>query len=143
MFGLNKPIITSGGYALDYLFVAETYNHNIIKQTPDDKPKFSKWGTMMTDLRNEKVKKFSLVGKGHIFTVDLTDGHVEVDGQKLYPPTPVFPGAKLQPIYYRQITRDLVTKENLKEQAPKVKYFLGWQYNMNGKNYKWEMGVGD
>lgn len=132
--------LTQSDYDLDYLFIAELANGSVVKQTPDDKPKFSNWGTMMTDLRDEKITKFSLVGKGHVFTINLVDGHFESDGNKLYPPTQIYPNADLQLIYYREVTRDFVVGSK-KTISPKIKYILGWQYNLKGKNYQWKIGI--
>jgi hypothetical protein len=129
-------------YALDFLFVAETYNGNIIKQSPDDKPRFAKEGSSFTDVVHEHIKRFSLVGKGHIFTVDLTDGHVEVDTRILYPPKKPPPVTSLDLIYYRQVQQRMgVGPDGKSRMAPIVRYYIGWQANYKGKNYKWEMGV--
>jgi hypothetical protein len=121
-------------YELTYLFVAETTSGQIIKQDPTDKPRFSKWGTIFTDVLKENLKKFSLVGKGHLFTVDLIDGHFEVDGRLIYskqPPT----GVPLRLIYYRQVQQTTLGDE------PKVRYYIGWQATSRaGKNCKMELG---
>jgi hypothetical protein len=135
---------TGTDYELDYLFIAELKNGQIIKQDPTDKPKNSSWGSAFTDVVKENLyslKRFSLVGKGHLFTIDLEDGHLEVDGNKLYPPHQVMPGSKLKLIYWRQITRDFKVGEDGKPLPPKVKYLIGWEYKHKGKNIKWEMGI--
>ena len=93
-----------------------------------------------SEVQGKPLKTFSLVGKGHIFTINLIDGHFEVDGRKLYPPTEILAGAKFQVIYYRTVTRSITMLDN-KPLPPKVKYVIGWQYNLHGKNHKWEMGV--
>ena len=144
-------------YHLDYLFIAETFNGNIIKQGQDDKPRFSNWGTICTDLFKEKIKKFSLYGRGHIFTLDLIDGHLEVDGNKLYPPKPPPGNIPLKLIYYRQVTQSInanyAPNSALskvmglvglgKQYQPIVKYFIGWEYIdvKTCKNCKWELGI--
>jgi hypothetical protein len=142
-------------YLLDYNLIVETLNHEIIKQTPDDTSRFGN-GSFFGDIKDLRLRRASLVGKGHIFTVDLITGHVEIDGSKIYPPSPVFPGAKLELIYYRTVQQhasmkaateksflgNVVAKlSELTPKRPDIKYFIGWQYSMNGKNYKWEMGV--
>jgi len=132
---------TGTDYDLEYLFIAETYNGQLIKQDPADKPKFSNWGTSFTDVLKEKIKKFTLVGKGHVFAIDLQDGHFEADGNKLYPPKAVLPGAQLKLIYWRTVTREIGIGLDGKALPPKVKYIIGWQYNMKGKNYDWQIGV--
>jgi hypothetical protein len=136
-----SQIITSGGYELEYLFHAETYNGNIIKQNPLDTPKFSSGGSSFTDVVKENIKRFSLVGKGHVFTIDLQDGHFEADGNKLYPPTEVLPGADLRLIYWRTVTRSVGIGPDGRTLSPQVKYIIGWQYTMRGKNHKWEIGI--
>lgn len=133
--------ITTGGYELDYLFVAELANGSIYEQDPFDKPRFHPSGSAFTDIAKEPLKRFSLVGKGHIFTIDLRDGHFESDGNKLYPPKEVLPGADLKLIYWRTVTRDIKVGEDGKPLPPRVKYIIGWQYNLKDKNYKWEMGI--
>jgi hypothetical protein len=136
-----SQIITSGGYELEYLFRAETYNGNIIKQNPLDTPKFSLGGSSFTDVLKEHIKRFSLVGKGHIFTIDLQDGHFEADGNKLYPPNGIQEGANLKLIYWRTITRDMMVGPDGKMVPPKVRYTIGWQYNKAGHNYDWQIGI--
>lgn len=139
MFGFDK---TNQEYKLDYLFIAETFNGNILRQPSNDKPKYQEIGSSFTEVLKEKIKRFSLIGKGHIFTVDLTDGHFEVDGRKLYPPSEIHPGVKFELIYYRQVQQRL--KDDLlgnKSLEPIVRYFIGWQYLHNGKNHQWTMGV--
>jgi hypothetical protein len=130
--------LTGSDYDLDYLFIAETIDGSIIKQTPDDKAKFSSVGTMMTDLMKEHLKSFSLVGKGHIFTIDLKDGHFEVDGNKIYSPTIPPSNADLRPIYWRQVTRSIGADGS---EIPKIRYIIGWQYTLNGKNCDWQMAI--
>lgn len=131
---------TNTDYQLDYLFIAELANGSIYKQSPDDKARFTV-GSSFSDIANQPLKKFSLVGKGHIFTIDLLDGHLEIDGRKLYPPTEVLAGAKLRLIYYRTVTRSVLIGPDGKPLPPTVKYVLGWQYDLGGKNYKWEVGA--
>lgn len=135
---------------LDFLFVAETHNGNIIKQTPEDIARFGpKDKSAFYDVLKENVKRFSLVGKGHVFTVDLTDGHFEIDGRYLYTKKPP-ERAPLQLIYYRQVQQRMVsgyetrpdgTRVETQQLKPVMRYFIGWQTNVRGKNYKFELGV--
>jgi hypothetical protein len=132
---------TGTDYELDYLFIAELANGSIYEQDPNDKAKFSQWGSAFTDIAKEQIKRFSLIGKGHIFTIDLQDGHFEADNNKLYPPKEILPGAELKLIYWRTITRDIITGPDGKILPPKVKYTIGWQYNLRGHNYDWQIGI--
>jgi hypothetical protein len=130
---------TGTDYELDYLFIAELHNGQIVKQDPTDKAKFSNWGSAFTDVLKEHIKRFSLVGKGHIFTIDLEDGHFESDGNKLYPPKAIPPGSDLKLIYWRTVTREMMVGEDGKIVPPKVRYTIGWQ--IKGSNTNWQIGV--
>lgn len=125
---------------LEYTFIAETFDGKVIKQSPLDRPVYLNEGSAFTEVLKEKVKRFSLIGRGHIFTVDLTDGHMEIDGIKTYPPKQ--PSAyPLQLIYYRQVQQNLMVsfEGQNKEMKPSIRYFIGWK--VFGTNQKWEMGV--
>lgn len=145
-------------YKLDFLLTVETYNHELITQTPDDKSRYDPTRSFYYDIKDLKIKKVSLVGKGHIVTIDLETGNGEVDGRVIYPPEgtrpPTATNRKL--IYYRktQQSTDLsasIEKDNKQNlftkwfkkdnHIPVVRYYIGWQVNHKGKNYKWEMGI--
>jgi hypothetical protein len=145
-------------YNLDFTLVIETYNHEIITQTPDDKSRTDPTRSFFYDVKDLHIKKASLVGKGHIITIDLEDGHAEIDGRIAYPPAgsrpPEATNRKL--IYYRTVPQEttltaslerdnkhnllakILRKDGLK---PKVRYYIGWQVSHNSKNYKWELGI--
>ena len=126
---------------LEYLFIAETHNGMLIKQDQEDKPRYQSHGSTFSDVLKENVKKFSLVGKGHVFTVDLQDGHFEVDGRILYTQLPP-EKADLRLIYYRQ-TQQTMTASIDGNSSPTtvIRYYIGWQCTVKGKNYKYELGV--
>ena len=143
-------------YKLDFLFIAEAFNGVIYKQSPDDTSREG-WGSSFTDVSKMKIKKFSLVGKDHMFTVDLIDGHVEVDGRKVYAPHPPPITIPLQLIYYREVQQKTVMEATTVKSGlldalgikieyhpvlkPVLRYFFGWQCNYQGKNHQWIMGV--
>jgi len=144
MFDFLKPKPPDCGYFLEYLFIAELFNGQLIKQTPDDKAKFSSWGSAFTDVCNvmDQVKKFSLHGKGTLLTIDLTDGHAEIDGHFLYPPFEILPCTKFKLIYYRTISRSMRMGVDGKILPPGVKYVVGWESpTPKGKNGKWELAL--
>ena len=136
-------------YKLDYLFIAEAYNGTIIKQDPLDS------SLLQPNKRNSfydvlhcgsPIKRFSLIGKGHIFTVDLTDGHIEIDGRVTYPPKSPPAGAKIELIYYRQVQQSMTNEigpeaTDDKHRKTKVCYYIGWQANLNGKHSDFQMGI--
>lgn len=144
----------NSGYNLDFLFIAEDYNGTLYQQSPDDRPRFSPSGSSFTDVLKMHVKKFSLVGKGHMLTIDLTDGHAEMDGRMIYPEkAPSKYPLKL--IYYRQVQRHTILQSStgktgilgalgIQTEAkpvtvPVVRYYIGWESD-NGKN-KWVLGI--
>lgn len=122
---------------LDYLFVAET-NDGIIEQDQLDESQIVRGKSRFYDVLQAHVKKFSLVGKGHIFSIDLTDGHYEIDGKTFYTKTPPT-NSELKLIYYRQVEQKITSDFNTL--TPTTRYFIGWQANHRGKNYKFELGV--
>lgn len=128
-------------YKLDFLFVAETYTGEIIRQSENDLSTRYPGRSSFYDVLQEKIKRFSVVGKGMIFTVDLTDGHYEINGKTMYSKLP--PGkCNLELIYYRQVQQRLgIGPDGKQKFLPIVRYFIGWQANYKGKNYKSEMGV--
>lgn len=82
-----------------------------------------------------------MVGKGHLFTINLEDGTLEVDGNKIYTKRPP-EKAELRLIYYRQVQqhiRQSLDSDSLLE--PTIRYFIGWQTTVRDKNYKFEIGV--
>jgi hypothetical protein len=140
-------------YLLDFLLVVETMNHEIIKQSPDDKSK--KGGSsFIYDVKDLPLRRASLIGKGHLFMVDLIDGHIEVDGRSLYPPKEPPIGSKFKLLYYRSVQRKMAMSSQVQkgflglvtkitgvapQAVPVVRYYIGWQ--IEGTNKKWEMGI--
>lgn len=131
-------------YKLDFLFIAETYDGQIIRQPENDVSATTPGRSTFYDVLQHKIKRFSLSGKGMLFTIDLTDGHYEVNGNIMHTKLP--PGkCELKVIYYRQVEQRLVRgvkdKDVGKTLEPIVRYYIGWQANYKGKNYKFELGV--
>jgi hypothetical protein len=128
-------------YKLEFLFVAETYDGQIIRQAENDISPLDPTKSSFYDVLQHKIKRFSLVGKGMLFTVDLTDGHYEVNGNIMYTKRP--PGkCKLRLVYYRQIQQRLgIGPDGSQKMQPIVRYFIGWQATFRGKNYNFELGV--
>lgn len=127
---------------LDYLFIAEHHNGDITEQTPEDVSTRDPARSAFYDaINHNKIKRFSLVGKGHVFLVDLIDGHFEIDGRTIYTKPPP-PAATLEVIYYRQTQRKIMTDPSgTTMEQPVVRYYIGWQCHHKGKNYKYELGV--
>lgn len=138
---------------LDYLFVAELHNGEIIQQSPLDASTIDPLKrSAFYDVTQQKspVQRFSLVGKGHMITIDLMDGHAEVDGRVIYPPKKPPEKSTLELIYYRQVQQKLVSKIMVRPDGmeveektlePVLRYYIGWQTHYKGKNYKFELGI--
>lgn len=127
---------------LDYLFIAETFNNQIIHQTQADVSILDPTKSAYYDVTVNHIRKFTIFGKGNIFSVDLIDGHMEVNGNALYPPTPPPGNTPLKLIYYRTVQQRIQqgTDKN-KILSPITRYYIGWETNKNGKNQKWELGI--
>jgi hypothetical protein len=174
MLNLNflKSDLPECGYHLKYLFTAELFNHSIIQQNPDDKPRFAPSGSAFTDVVPvlDQIKRFSLVsvlpmhdsnapeglkpylkiGEKAVITIDLQDGHCEINGEKIFAPAEVPEIVKFKLIYYRTVGRQTNLLSEVKKTGiftlqehvtePRVDYVMGWQYLApNGKTRKWEM----
>ena len=126
---------------LDFIFIAELFNGTIYKQTPADISLTTPGRSAYYDIKDTKIKRFSLVGKGHIFTIDLETGNLEVDGNKIYTKRPP-ERSELRLIYYRQVQQHMqVGIEQDKMLTPTMRYYIGWQTTVNDKNYKFEIGL--
>ncbi len=104
------------------------------------------------DVDNFNIKEFWLIPNfflGHRYMVDLTDGHFEIDGIPFEVegerPLPVA-NLKFKLIYFRVRRPFHTTKYRLKGGKPveilgvttgelPLKYMIGWQCNINGKDY--------
>lgn len=102
------------------------------------------------DVKQEEVKTFTLNGEGHSYTVDLDDGHFEIDGLSIEQNPEGKPPLKdLRLIFWRNRTHLMnVTYENEtgnvvgNEQLGLVtRYRLGWQSTIDGKNYQEVMQI--
>jgi len=130
---------------LAFTFTAEHYNGDITRQTPEDKSRLDPLGrSSFYDVLHaaSPVKRLSLIGKNHVFTVDLTDGHFEIDGRAIYTQTPPAK-TTLEPIYYRKVQQrqqtDIVGE--LKYLGAVTRYYIGWKTTYRGRSYKYELGI--
>lgn len=143
---------------LDYLFIAETFSGQLIKQTPDDISSIDPTKSAFYDvIQSLPLKSFSLVGRGQIFKVDLVDGHMEINGNPIPSDKQPHEGSTITPIYYRE-TMQLQKHEyekrftdkilglfywdaHSKNMTPHEVYKIGWQARHKGKNQKFEMTI--
>lgn len=143
---------------LKYLWAAELADGTLERQTPEDISYLDPARNCYYDLIQltkhgpEKIiRRFSLLSEENTITVDLGNGIFYINGlpvllesEKL----PILPD-KFDLIYYHQVTQntnvnfDPKTGEILdREPLPEYReYFLGWQCNINGKNYQQKLAV--
>jgi hypothetical protein len=123
---------------LDYLFIAETFNGNIIRQTQEDESIYDSTKSAYYNLHKENVKKFSLVGKGHLLSVDLEKGNGKIDGRIVNPPKYPERGAKLELVYYRRVQKSIAGNKI----TTKIRYYIGWKtVNRDSKDVSFILGI--
>lgn len=127
---------------LKYLFTCEYHDGSKFQQYPDDVSTQDPKRSAFYDVQHDQLKKFSLRGEGKCFAVDLTTGHFEINGQKIYLHSPGNDLLKdFRLIFFRQhrhnvtvgytggIQTSFVPRDHL------IVYQLGWQTNdANGHN---------
>lgn len=125
---------------LKYLFTAEFIDGSVIQQTQADvsslDPKRSAFFDVLEKEKTVALKKFTLSAENS-YSVDLTDGHFEVNGLpfRLHEE----PLNDLKIIFFRQHTHKFnqhTHKFNLafEEQSHDIVYRMGWQTTKEGKN---------
>ncbi len=126
---------------LKYLFRATYKDGRVYQQNAEDlsitePEKRSCFFDIANDI--DKLAFFSLAGEGHVYGVDLIDGHFEEDGFKKKIHTEDFL-KDFRLIYYRQHKHTFETNINTgqqKETGHTMVYHIGWQCTIDGVNYK-------
>jgi hypothetical protein len=131
--------------SLKYLFTATFKDGTVIEQTPDDRSvvdeKRSRFYDVLEEAKKQQLVSFTLCGEGHTYTVDLTDGHFEVDGVSFRMIEGELPEYRI--VFFRQHTHDFLMGSD-GTQTPSthtVCYRMGWQCTFNEKNYQRVMEI--
>ena len=111
---------------MKYLFTVEYKDGTFFKQNEEDVSLTDPLRSAFFDIRQDDVKKFSLTGEGHIYLVDLTDGHFEVDGVPFRFHNEDLKDFRL--IYWRQHTH-IYGVVKLNEKSHEIVFCMGWQAN--------------
>ena len=129
---------------MKYLFTVEYTDGTVYKQNKQDISEKDPKRSCFYDVEHskKKIKRFILSRLWHKYSVDLTDGHFEIDGT-------VFDveGETVRPInqadyrliYFRQHQHDMAMDYKNKTQEEvghRVTFCIGWQTTIAGKNYK-------
>lgn len=153
---------------LKYIFEAEYADGTVITQPDDNASRIhqmdendyqpSAFRDVLDHAEKADLQRFSLIGEGHRYSVDLIDGHFEIDGLPFiaHPQNLRVWSTKenpLRPIYYREMKRNSDFKvrvgedggseiiEQVDHEAMVARYFVGWQTNLeNGENVQYVIG---
>lgn len=125
---------------LKYLFIAEYSDGATYIQTQEDKSIVEpEKRSAFFDVDHDRLVKFSLIGQGmdnpHTYSVDLRDGHFEVDGVPFYFHEEDLLNFKL--IFFRRHTH--TKNQSSGHETHAIAYKIGWQCLVNGKNYQQTM----
>jgi len=122
---------------MKYLFEAVYKDDSSYKQTQEDKSVLHEAGSCFTDVIQDEVSKFSLVGE-HTYLVNLDDGHFEIDGVSFAMHEEKLEDFRL--VFWRRHTHSF--NQAQEELAHDVIYRLGWQANdKDGKNIQRVMEI--
>ena len=113
---------------LKYLFFVEYQDGTTFQQNAEDVSMTDPKRSAFFDIKQENVRRFSLEGDGQKYTVDLLDGHFEVNGASFMLHDYVLLLHDMRLVFFRQHDHTWPTKEH------RIVYCLGWQANdENGK----------
>ena len=125
-----------------------TYNQNKEDISVSDPKK-----SCFFDLQQDRIRSFFVYNDEHTYSVNLEDGHFEVDGVPFCMHTDHvknFPGGRqlamplkdFRLIFFRQHVHDIkVTVEKNEEIDHRITYNIGWQCTVDGKNYQEVMQI--
>lgn len=128
---------------------------SIMEQTPEDVSVVDPSRNCFYDVMQEEekrggIKEFILEGQGHKYVVNLIDGHFQIDDGTVFylhdgndmGCAPIDCKLKLVQFRRRQEHQDITYSlstgavRQLGEHRSTAQQFLGWQTNINGKNFK-------
>jgi hypothetical protein len=126
---------------LKYYFDVEYTDGTFYTQNKDDRSlidpeKRSCFYDVMQDIeKGKQVKTFLLSDGVDAYSVDLTDGHFEVNGKPFFMHDSGMGLKNFRLIFYRQHTHQFNMQQQ--ELSHFINYCIGWQTNdETGKNYK-------
>lgn len=90
------------------------------------------------DVKQDEVATFTLEGEGHTYSVNLIDGHFEVNGVPFAMHEEALSGFRL--IFFRQHTHNFIAGSG-EEIKHDIVYRLGWQCTVNGENVQRVMQI--
>jgi len=129
---------------LKYLFGVSFSDGSEFFQGPDDVSATDPLRSAFYDVvpRLDEVELFQLEGEGHIYLVDLRDGHFEIDGVPFNAgdPRAQLPADLSRRLIYFRRRRHYF--QNGVEISHDVEYHFGWQTTWEGRNYQQTLALG-
>jgi hypothetical protein len=139
-------------HQFDYLFVAEFTDGSVIKQTQDDRSKTGGSNCYSDVLKaveeGKKIKRFSIVGKGHTLSVDLETGLFTLNGVTVILESDRLPAQpsefKLEWWHrvsqhanatYKADDKGLFNLSKVEPLKPTIEYIIGWKCVVKDKEY--------
>ncbi len=123
---------------LKYLFQVTYKNGDIYQQNKEDISITDPLKSCYFDINQDEIKSFFLYNEEHTYSVNLEDGHFEIDGMPFLMHEENLKDYRL--IFFRQHTHSF-NAESYEELSHDVVYRFGWQCEKGGKNYQQVMQI--
>jgi len=118
---------------LKYKFIAQYDDETLFEQNEDDVSSKDLSRSAFSDVDQDRLTGFALQGAGHLYAVDLLDGHFEIDNVpfKMYD----MEVANRRLIFFRRHRHNYLVVDG-QELDHEMEYHFGWQGNEvgTGKN---------
>jgi hypothetical protein len=123
-------------FQLKYLFTAILDDGSTYHQTSDDVSLTDSKRSAFYDIKDSKLKKFTLSNDKDVYSVDLTTGAFEVNDKSfsIQLENDILP-TNLRLIYFRRRRQHFMIPA-LEELSSDTTYCIGWQCTIDGKNYQ-------
>lgn len=132
-----------------YLFTCRFTDGSTIQQTIEDLSAKDDTRSAFYDVvqRMDEVETFTIINRDaprtHTYMVDLRDGHFEVDGVPFEVSSEELPGeAEFRLIYFHRHQHHVIQGQTMTGNEDVVRYHIGWQTTIDGKNFQSMISVG-
>lgn len=123
---------------LKYLFTVTYKDGSTYEQNSEDRSITEpEKRSCFFDVHQDDVATFTLKGDGHSYTVDLRDGHFEVDGVPFAMHEEKLSNFRL--VFFRHHTHGF--NQAYEELSHEIVYRMGWQCTVDGENYQKVMQI--
>ena len=133
---------------LAYLFTCRFQDGTVLRQTQDDVSQVDSARSAFYDVvqRLAEVETFTLTkqdGRPHTFSVNLLDGHFEIDCVPFCAQAEELPSepTSFRLIYFHRHQHKVIQGQSMTGEASSVVYHIGWQTTIDGKNFRTMISV--